>query len=53
MDVRIYEYDPFEGRQDITQFGGVRLQELPSGRDIEEEVLHLEATAHRTGDGFL
>ena len=53
MDVGIYEYDPFESRQDITQFGGIRFQELPTGRDIKEEVLHLEVTAHRTGYGLL
>ena len=53
MDVGIYEYDPFESRQDITQFGGIRFQELPAGRDIKEEVLHLEVTAHRTGYGLL
>jgi hypothetical protein len=53
VDGWIHEYDPLEGGQDITEFGGVGLQELPSSGYVEKEVLDLEVTAHGTGDRLL
>ena len=53
MDIGINQNNPLEGRQDITQLRGVCLQEFPSGRHVEEQVLHLEVTTHRTGHRLL
>ena len=53
MDIRINQRDTLVGGEDIIQFGGVRLEELPTGRDIVEEVLHTEVTTHRTSHGLL
>ena len=53
VDGGIHECDPLEGGQDITEFGGVGLQELPTRGNVEEEILDLEVTTHGTGDGFL
>ena len=53
MDIRIYQYNTFESRQDIIQFRSVRLQEFPSCRNIEEQVLNFEITADRTCYRFL
>ena len=52
-DLRIHQYDTFKGCQDIIQLCSIRLQELPSGRNIEEEILYQEVTAHRTSHGLL
>ena len=52
-DIGINEYDTFEGSKDISEFGGVALEELPACWDIIKEVVDLEVTSHRTGNGFL
>ena len=53
VNIGIHQYDTLEGLEDITEFRGIRLEELPSGRNIIEKILHLECTAHRTGGRFL
>ena len=53
MNVRIDEHDALKGLKDIAEFSGVGLEELPSGRDILKEVVHLKAATHRSGSGFL
>ena len=53
MDVGIDEHDALESLEDIAEFGGVGLEELPSGWDIIKEVVHLKAATHRSGSGFL
>ena len=53
IDVGIDEYDTFESRQDIIQLGGIGLEELTTGRDIEEQVADEKTTTHRTGTWFL
>ena len=45
----IDQHDALEGRQDIVQLGGVGLEELTAGGDVEEEVADREAAAHGTG----
>jgi hypothetical protein len=53
MDIWIDEYDPLKSSQDVTEFGSVRLQELSTGRYVEEEVLNFEVTTYRTGHRLL
>ena len=53
MDIGINEYDTFESCQDIIQLGSIRLQELTTRRHIEEQVINLEITSHRTGNRLL
>ena len=48
VNIGIDENNPFVGCQDITQLCDVRLQEFPSCRYVEEQILHFEVTAHRT-----
>ena len=52
-DFRIDQSNAFELCQNIIQFRLVGLQELATGRDIEEKILHIEITALRTGNRFL
>ena len=53
INLRIDEDDTLKGRQDIVEFRGIRFEELPAGRYIEKEVLHLEVTTHRAGRRLL
>ena len=53
IDVGIDEYDTFESRQDIIQLGGIGLEELTTGRDIEKQIADKETAAHSTGTWFL
>ena len=53
IDVGIDEYDTLESRQDIIQLGGIGLEELTTGRDIEKQVADEETAADRTGTRFL
>ena len=46
MDIGIYENNTFECRNDIVEFGGVGLQELPACRNIEEEIAYTEAASY-------
>ena len=50
---RIDKYDTLKSREDIIQFRGIGLQELPACRHIKEEVLNLEVRTYRTGSRFL
>ena len=53
MDIGIDQNDALEGGEDVAEFGGVGLQELPACRHVEEEVIDLEVTTHRTGGRLL
>ena len=46
MDIGIYENNTFECRNDIVEFGGVGLQELPACRNIEEEIAYKEVASY-------
>ena len=48
VEVRINQDDTLEGDEDVAEFGGIRLEELPPGGYIVKEVLHLEVTAYGT-----
>ena len=52
-DFRIDQSNALELGQNIVQFRLVGLQELATGRDIEEKILYIEITALRTGNRFL
>ena len=51
--LRIDQHDALEGCQDVVQLGGIGLQELTTGRDIEEQVAHSKRAAYRTGARLL
>ena len=51
--VGIYEYYPFKGGEYVIQLRSIRLQELPSCGDVEEEVLYAEVTSCGTRYQFL
>ena len=53
MDIGIHQRNTLIGGEDIVQFGGIRLQELPTGRDVIKEVLNTEITTHRAGHRLL
>ena len=44
----IYKGYALESAYNVVKFGGVRLQELPSCRNIEEEILNLEVASDGT-----
>ena len=44
----IYKGYTLESAYNVVKFGGVRLQELPSCRNIEEEILYLEVASDGT-----
>ena len=44
----IYKGYALESAYNVVKFGGVRLQELPSCRNIEEEILNLEVASNGT-----
>ena len=52
-NLRIHQGDALKGCQDIIQFGGVRLEELSSSRNIIEDVAHREDGSHGTGTRLL
>ena len=52
-NLRIHQGDALKGSQDIIQFGGVRLEELSSSRNIIEDVAHREDGSHGTGTRLL
>ena len=52
-NVGIYQHYAFESREDVVQFGGVRLEELPACGHIEEKVLDNEIAAYGTRDRLL
>ena len=45
--------DTLEGREDVIQLRGIRLEELTPDGDIIKEVLYLEVAAYGTGYGLL
>ena len=53
VDMRVYKHDALEGSHDIVQFRGIRLEELPPCRHVEEEVLYQEIASLLTGDRLL
>ncbi len=53
MNVWIDQDNPLKGHQDIVQFRGIGLQELPTSRNIKEKVINPEITAHRTSNRLL
>ena len=52
-DFWIDQSNAFELCQNIVQFRLIGLQELATGRNIEEKILHIEITSLRTGNRFL
>ena len=47
-NLRINQYNTLESGNDIVEFGGIRLQELTTGRDVKEEIADRKTASHTT-----
>jgi hypothetical protein len=53
VNVGIDEHNALKGLKDIAEFRSVGLEELTTGRDIVEQIIHLETAAHGTGSRLM